>query len=102
MTIARYENYANRIIDKNKNMVVPYYLMASYAYYEEDSPIFSDSYYDELAKTMIENYNVIQHYHKNLISLDDLEAGSYLGTYPRIVKEALKDWRKKVEKKVAI
>jgi len=96
MSVA-YEASAKYTISRNKHMVVPLYLMASYAYYEEDDPIFSDSYYDELAKTMLANYDTIKHHHKHLISIDDLEAGSYLGTYPGIVKGALHHWRYKIE-----
>lgn len=96
MSVA-YEARAKYIISRNKHMSVPYYLMASYAYYELDDPIFSDSYYDELAKFILQNYDTIEHYHKHLISTDDLEAGSYLGTYPGIVKSALHHWRYKIE-----
>ena len=96
MSVA-YEARAKYIISRNKNMAVPYYLMASYAYYEQDDPIFSDSYYDEVAKFILQNYDAIDHYHKHLISKDELEAGSYLGAYPTIVKEALKDLQKKVD-----
>ena len=42
------------VIDDNLNMTVPWYLMAAYAYYEEDRPILSDSYFDRLAKKMLE------------------------------------------------
>jgi hypothetical protein len=81
MSVA-YEARAKYIISRSKHMAVPYYLMASYAYYEQDDPIFSDAYYDELANFILNNYDTIDHYHKYLISKDDLEAGSYLGSYP--------------------
>lgn len=87
------EKYADKIIKKNKNMMVPYYIMASYAYYVEDDPIFSDSYYDELAKTILKEWDEITHYHKYLLSKDALVAGSFLGDYPSIIEGALKDLR---------
>ena len=96
MSVA-YEARAKYIISRNKHMAVPYYLMASYAYYEQDDPIFSDSYYDELAKFILKNYDTIDHYHKHLISTDDLEAGSYLGTYPGKVIGGLGHLRNTVE-----
>ena len=37
-------------IDDNINMTVPWYLMASYAYYVEDDPILSDHAYDHMVK----------------------------------------------------
>ena len=40
------------ITSKNPNMLVPWYLMAAWAYYEDDNPILSDSVFDDLAKTM--------------------------------------------------
>ena len=39
---------------ENPNMMVPWYLMASYAYYEQDQPILSDGLFDGLAKRMLE------------------------------------------------
>ncbi len=74
-------------------MTVPLYLMASYAYYEEDNPILSDSDFDYLSKIMLDNWNCIEHYHKSLVSEDMLRAGTYLGDYPLIVKEATKRYR---------
>ena len=76
-------------VDKNINMSVPWYLMAAYAYYEEDDPILSDNMFDRLAKKMLKNWDAIEHFHKHVISKDDLEAGSFLGEYPSRVKGAL-------------
>ena len=42
----------------------------------------NNSYDIELANFILNNYDTIDHYHKYLISKDDLEAGSYLGSYP--------------------
>ena len=87
--------HATKVITSNINMTVPYYLMASYAYYKEDDPIFSDDYYDELAKKILKNWDDIEHYHKHLLSKDILEAGSFLGKYPTIVIDSLESLRKK-------
>jgi hypothetical protein len=85
----------NRITD-NPNMLVPYYLMTSFAYYKRDDPIVSDAFYDKLARKLLKEYDNIEHYHKHLISKDALEAGSYLGEYPSIVESALNDFLKKM------
>jgi hypothetical protein len=85
----------NRITD-NPNMLVPYYLMLSFAYYKQDDPIVSDAFYDKLARKLLKEYDNIEHYHKHLISKDALEAGSFLGEYPSIVEGALNDLRKKL------
>lgn len=74
-------------------MSVPYYLMASYAYYVEDDPIFSDGFYDTLAKTILDNWDTITHRHRDVLSKDALEAGSFLGEYPSIVEGAVKSLR---------
>ena len=85
----------NRITD-NPNMLVPYYLKLSFAYYKQDDPIVSDAFYDKLARKLLKEYDNIEHYHKHLISKDALEAGSFLGEYPSIVEGALNDLRKRI------
>ena len=77
------------------SMSVPLYLMMSYAYYEEDKPIASDSTFDKVSKLMLENWKKIKHPHKKLINLDNLKAGTYLGKYPTIVKDTLEMIRKR-------
>lgn len=89
------DKHAKKIFEKNINKMIPYYLMASYAYYKQDNPIFSDAFFDEMAKTMYKRWDEIEHYHKELINKDDLLAGSYLGKYPSIVEGALTSLRDK-------
>lgn len=96
--IPKHEKYTNRVVDKSKNMLVPHYLMASYAYYEEDKPIYSDGYFDNMAKVLLKNYDSIEHIHKNHISKGDLEAGTFLGKYPSRIRGALADMRDYVGK----
>ena len=74
--------------------MIPWFLMSSYAYYEENNPIFSDYFFDSLTRDMIECWDELKHQHKHLISLDDLSAGTYMGYYPSIVIGALKELRK--------
>lgn len=92
------DNYAEEVFLKNSNMMIPYYIMASYAYYIEDNPIFSDGFYDNLAKTILAQWDTITHWHKEYLDKDALEAGSYLGDYPSIVQGALKSLRETVNK----
>ena len=89
------DNAAAKIFAENINMMVPWYLMASYAYYEESDPIFSDSFFDDMGKTMLSCWDDIEHFHKHLITVDDLNAGTYLGEYPERVKGGLKAMREK-------
>ena len=78
---------------ENLNMMVPYYLMAAYAYYKQDDPIFTDAFFDNMGKTMLERWDDIDHYHKEYINKGDLEAGTFLGKYPTRVEGALKSLR---------
>lgn len=88
-----YETEASKVIADNPNMMIPFYLMASYAYYKADDPIFSDSFYDELAKTMLDIWDALEHRHKSLITLDELKAGSYIGEYPSLVIGGLESFK---------
>ncbi len=83
------------VIDDNKNMIIPWYLMAAYAYYEEDRPILSDQIFDRLAKLALEFWDGIEHMHKDFITLDMLKAGTYMGEYPSRIKYVLEDLRGK-------
>mgnify|MGYP000459160394 FL=1 len=80
-----------QIVDDNVNMTVPWFLMAAYAYYEMDEPILSDAQFDRLCKLMLKRWDDIEHHHKELISLDNLKAGSYIGHYPNRVQGAIKN-----------
>jgi hypothetical protein len=76
-------------------MTVPWYLMGAYAYYVEDSPIISDQVFDKLALTLLKAWGDIEHFHKHLISFDDLRAGTLLlKEYPGRVKGAVANLRR--------
>lgn len=92
--MSKSETVATKRISENPNLMVPFYIMASYAYYVEDSPIFSDGFYDKLAKKILKNWDTIEHYHKHFLDKDALDAGSYLGDYPLIIQGAVSSWRK--------
>ena len=79
--------------DMSLNLTVPWYLMAAYAYYEEDDPIINDITFDNLAKYMLANWKHIKHIHKKVVTKKDLEAGTFLGKYPSRVEASLKHVR---------
>jgi len=60
----------------NNNMLVPYYLMHSYLYYQKNEPIISDIEYDELCKTLKDKWNEVEHFHKHLVDVESLGAGT--------------------------
>jgi len=81
-----------KLTSANSNLLVPWYLLASYAYYHLDDPILSDAAFDDIAKKLLDKYETIEHRHKHLITKGDLRAGSLLLTkseYPSIVMGSL-------------
>lgn len=72
----------------NQNMLVPWFLISSYAYYELDRPVISDRLYDEICEELLECWDDIGHEHKHLIDHDALRSGTgfYLKNYPGRVK----------------
>lgn len=83
-----HDEECQKIIDKNPNMLIPWYLIASYAYYQEDSPIISDGLFDKICKKALQNWRIIEHRHKHLVTESDLTAGTCLLAgvkYPSIV-----------------
>lgn len=85
-----YDNYAAKLFAENINLTIPWYLMASYAYYVQDKPILTDGFFDDLAKTLLAVWDDVDHQHKHLITKDMLTAGSYIGKYPGIVEGSIK------------
>lgn len=81
------------IVDDNHNMSIAWYIMASYAYYVEDSPILSDSVFDRLARFILNHYNELEHSHKEFVTEDMLRAGTYLGEYPKRAIQGLEHLR---------
>ena len=77
------------LIDDNINMTIPWYLMASYAYYKEDNPILEDQTFDRLAKKILSSWDEIEHMHKPCLNKDMLEAGTFIGEYPNRIKYAV-------------
>ena len=92
-TTNNYDKICADKIDESLNLLVPWYLMAAYAYYVEDDPILSDSFYDRLAQKLLANWDSIEHPHKKLLSKEQLEAGTYLGEYPSRIKGSLQSLR---------
>ena len=68
--------------------------MCAFAYYQLDTNVISDSEFDQLAKDILADYDNIEHMHKYLVTKKDLDAGTYLGEYPTIVRSATKQYIK--------
>lgn len=76
-------------ITRNPNMLVPWFLMAAYAYEQLDSPIISDGAWDGLCNSLKRGWESIHHRHKWIIDRHQLgtATASYLikDDYPSMV-----------------
>ena len=70
-------------------MLVPYYLMYSYLYYEKNESIVNDAEYDMICKRLYDEWENVEHYHKHLVDRDSLIAGTgYTIVYNERIKGA--------------
>lgn len=80
------------VINVAENAVVSWFLMASFLYYIHDISILSDPFYDQLTKRFLNDYDRLTHPHKELITKDDLAAGTLYNLradqYPGMTKGA--------------
>lgn len=80
---------ARAMIAKSINMLVPWYLMAAYAYYVLDAPILSDAMFDTICRALDDLWDEVEHRDKHWIDRDDLAAGTRMSTgYPSLAKGA--------------
>lgn len=91
---SKLESACKKLTKANPNLLIPWYLMAAYAYYIDDDPIVSDQTFDSMAKKLLKNWDNITHIHKDHITKEDLEAGTFLGEYPSRVKFSVDILRK--------
>ncbi len=92
MAAKLHDRLAKTAITHNVNMLVPWYLMASFAYYQLDTPVLTDGLFDDLCKQLDAAWDRITHRHKALIEREALAAGTCLlarENYPAIVAGAV-------------
>ena len=79
----------HRIWDKNPNMLIPYYLMLSYLYYEKNISLIEDTEFDTMCKTLLEKLDGLTHMHKDLVKKESLTAGTgYDIKYTNMIKDS--------------
>lgn len=83
------EKACSDVCDTSTNMYIPWYIMAAYAYYVEDSPILSDRTFDNMSKRILENWDEIEHIHKKYLNKDMLEARNIYGGIPLTYKRSV-------------
>ena len=84
-----------------KNMhpdaLVSWFMIGSYAYYDLNKNVMTDYDFDFLVMRLKEEWDNINHPHKELITLTNLNAGSgYDIDFPSIVKGATVDYLARV------
>ena len=92
------DNLCLRLTSGNKNLLVPWFLLSCFAYYENDRPLLSDAAFDDLTKRLAASFQDIEHIHKSLIDQSDFKTGHYL-QYPTRIKYAV-EWLEKNQKDV--
>lgn len=80
----------------NHELLIPWWLMACYAYYEMDDPIISDPVFDwvtsEIKRIGVENFT-----HRHACLIDEMAINCGTGfdiKYPEIVKSAARHKRR--------
>jgi hypothetical protein len=74
-------------------VLVPYYLMSSYLYYEKNTQVLTDAEFDKVCFLLHEKWDEIDHPHKKIIEKENLLAQTgYNIEYPNIVKLTSMDW----------
>lgn len=90
--VTNLDDLCTAAVDRSVNMLIPWLLIASYAYYHEDESLLSDLLFDRMCKQALERYAEITHPHKRFVSEDALRAGSLYHLrredYPSVVEGA--------------
>ena len=78
-----------RVWETNPNMLIPYYLMFSYLYYEKNINLIEDTEFDQICKTLLDKYDELEHMHKHLVKKESLTAGTgYDIVYTNMIKDS--------------
>lgn len=72
----QFDAILDNLIQANPNMMVPWFLFASYLYYHRDVSLLTDERYDRLCKDLNKAWPKIEHAHKAVIPRESLEAGT--------------------------
>lgn len=92
MNVKARSAYMVDLINKDRNLTVPWFLMTSWLYYHHDITLVTDTEFDVMTRLMIEHWDTIEHRHKQLITRGMLGAGTAFNLrdedYPEITKSA--------------
>lgn len=75
------------------NVLLTRFLMSCYLYYVEDVCVLTDAEFDAVTEELKKRWTEVTHPHKELISMDDLVAGTgYAIKYPNSLIGAARAW----------
>lgn len=63
-----FDGMCRHVTGQNFNALIPWFLMACYAYEILGEPILSDACFDEMSESMNMLFDVLEHPHKDLIT----------------------------------
>ncbi len=69
----RMDEYCRFVIGGCRNMLVPWWMMACWAYEEGPFPLISDALFDQIARDLDVEWDSVQHRHKQLVCRADLK-----------------------------
>lgn len=84
-----YDDQAIQAVWISQNMLVPWYLMASFAYYHRNCNLLSDDVFDAFCRRIDDVHPQLVHRHAHLIPLPSRSNAHALleAAYPRIVRD---------------
>jgi hypothetical protein len=91
--IPRITKIAEDAVTHNANLLVPWYLISSFAYYILDESLITDDLYDRICFLLADGLDsfTIEHHHMDLCDMDALHAGTCYhltaDQYPAIVQD---------------
>lgn len=90
-----FDDECRRYIGTNKNLLVPWWIMAAWAYEVDDEPIISDALFDEIAQQINTHWASITHRHKERLDRSALKSALAInGKWPPMAKGAVQHLRK--------
>ena len=85
-----YDEAARKAFKGNPNTALSFFIVASYCYYVVYESVLSDECYDKMSRYLLQNWDKVEHVNKNLVTKDNLKAGSLYNLkesdYPTRVK----------------
>jgi len=79
-------------------MLIPWWIMAAYAYDQQDDPIISDDLFDKIAVDIDKNWDIITHHHKERLDRSLLKSSLAInGNWPSNVAGSIAQLKKSSE-----